>query len=556
VTARDLSTSLAVRASGVATTLGVLGRAGVIRPYGPRTLVDIGRVVLRWGTGPAGGFATLAARAPHQVGVVDELGELTWGELHRRSNSLARALSERGVREGDSVAVMCRNHRGFVDASIAVAKLGADILYLNTAFAGPQLVDVLEREAPSMVIHDEEFTALLAGARVERRVLAWTDGDPGSEETLERLVSSHDESDLHPPQRHARIVILTSGTTGAPKGAPRKEAGIDAAVSLLSRMPLRAGWRTHIAAPLFHTWGFAHLALAMLLGSTVVLRRTFDPEAALRTAQDERCQSMVVIPVMLQRMLALDPEVLDGIDLSRVEVVASSGSALPATLARAWMDRFGDNLYNIYGSTEVAYASIATPEDLRADPTSAGKPPYGTVVKILDETGSELPPGETGRIFVGNGLLFEGYTNGGSKEVVDGLMSSGDVGYYDEAGRLHVAGRDDDMIVSGGENVFPQEVEDCLVTHEQVGEVAAIGVSDEDYGQRLRAFVVRTGEVSEDELRDHVKRNLARFKVPREIVFVDELPRNATGKILKRELAEWDQAKDQGNTQKDGEEPA
>jgi acyl-CoA synthetase (AMP-forming)/AMP-acid ligase II len=556
VTARDLSTSLAARASGVATTLGVLGRAGVIRPYGPRTLVDIGRVVLRWGTGPAGGFATLAARAPHQVGVVDELGELTWGELHRRSNSLARALSERGVREGDSVAVMCRNHRGFVDASIAVAKLGADILYLNTAFAGPQLVDVLEREAPSMVIHDEEFTALLAGARVERRVLAWTDGDPGSEETLERLVSSHDESDLHPPQRHARIVILTSGTTGAPKGAPRKEAGIDAAVSLLSRMPLRAGWRTHIAAPLFHTWGFAHLALAMLLGSTVVLRRTFDPEAALRTAQDERCQSMVVIPVMLQRMLALDPEVLDGIDLSRVEVVASSGSALPATLARAWMDRFGDNLYNIYGSTEVAYASIATPEDLRADPTSAGKPPYGTVVKILDETGSELPPGETGRIFVGNGLLFEGYTNGGSKEVVDGLLSSGDVGYYDVAGRLHVAGRDDDMIVSGGENVFPQEVEDCLVTHEQVGEVAAIGVSDEDYGQRLRAFVVRTGEVSEDELRDHVKRNLARFKVPREIVFVDELPRNATGKILKRELAEWDQAKDQGNTQKDGEEPA
>jgi acyl-CoA synthetase (AMP-forming)/AMP-acid ligase II len=552
VTARDLSTSLAARASGVATTLGVLGRAGVIRPYGPRTLVDIGRVVLRWGTGPAGGFATLAARAPHQVGVVDELGELTWGELHRRSNSLARALSERGVREGDSVAVMCRNHRGFIDASIAVAKLGADILYLNTAFAGPQLVDVLEREAPSMVIHDEEFTALLAGARVERRVLAWTDGDPGSEETLERLVSAHDESDLHPPQRHARIVILTSGTTGTPKGAPRKEAGIDAAVSLLSRMPLRAGWRTHIAAPLFHTWGFAHLALAMLLGSTVVLRRTFDPEAALRTTQDERCQSMVVIPVMLQRMLALDPELLDGIDLSRVEVVASSGSALPATLARAWMDRFGDNLYNIYGSTEVAYASIATPEDLRADPTSAGKPPYGTVVKILDEAGGELPPGETGRIFVGNGLLFEGYTNGGSKEVVDGLMSSGDVGYYDEAGRLHVAGRDDDMIVSGGENVFPQEVEDCLVTHEQVGEVAAIGVSDEDYGQRLRAFVVRTGEVSEDELRDHVKANLARFKVPREIVFVDELPRNATGKILKRELAEWDRNQDE----KDGEEPA
>ncbi|QSR30662.1 acyl-CoA synthetase [Nocardioides sp. S5] len=542
---------LAGTLSGVGTTVRVLGRAGVIRPYGPRTLVDIGRVVLRWGTGPAGGFATLAARSPHQVGVVDELGELTWGELHRRSNSLARALSERGVREGDSVAVMCRNHRGFIDASVAVAKLGADILYLNTAFAGPQLVDVLEREAPSMVIHDEEFTGLLAGASVERRVLAWTDDEGVSDERLERLVSAYDESDLHPPQRHARIVILTSGTTGSPKGAPRKEAGIDAAVSLLSRMPLRAGWRTHIAAPLFHTWGFAHLALAMLLGSTVVLRRSFDPATALRTAQDERCQSMVVIPVMLQRMLALDPAELDAIDLGRVEVVASSGSALPATLAQAWMDRFGDNLYNIYGSTEVAYASIATPEDLRADPTSAGKPPYGTVVRILDEAGAELPQGETGRIFVGNGLLFEGYTHGGSKEVVDGLMSSGDVGWFDDAGRLHVAGRDDDMIVSGGENVFPQEVEDCLVTHEAVGEVAAIGVEDEDYGQRLRAFVVRVGEVSADELREHVKANLARFKVPREIVFVDELPRNATGKVLKRELARHGAAPDDANDDDD-----
>lgn len=534
--ARGVARDLAGTVAGLGTTVRVLGRAGVIRPYGPRTLVDIGRVVLRWGTGPAGGFATLAARAPHAVGVVDELGELTWGELHRRSNSLARALAERGVGEGDSVAVMCRNHRGFIDASIAVAKLGADILYLNTAFAGPQLADVLEREAPVMVVHDEEFTGLLSGARVERRLLAWTDGEPAGE-TLEQLVGAYDEGDLQPPDRHARVVILTSGTTGAPKGAPRKEAGIDAAVSLLSRMPLRAGWRTHIAAPLFHTWGFAHLALAMLLGSTVVLRRSFDPLEALRTAQDERCESMVVIPVMLQRMLALEPEQLEGIDLSRVQVVASSGSALPATLAQAWMDRFGDNLYNIYGSTEVAYASIATPEDLRADPTSAGRPPYGTVVRILDDAGRELPRGETGRIFVGNGLLFEGYTNGGSKEVVDGLMCSGDVGYFDEAGRLHVAGRDDDMIVSGGENVFPQEVEDCLVAHEAVQEVAAIGVADDDYGQRLRAFVVRRGDVSAEELRDHVKAHLARFKVPREIVFLDELPRNATGKILKRELA-------------------
>ena len=529
-------TLLAV-AGGAGTTLRVLGGAGVVKPYGPRTLVRMLTTLREFGLGPAGGFASLAVREPDAIGLVDELGELTWGELHRRSNSLARALAERGVREGDSVAVMCRNHRGFLDATCAVAKLGADILYLNTSFAGPQLVDVIAREKPVLVIHDEEFAGLLADADVAGRVLAWTEGDP-TEATLEELVHSHDESDLQPPSRHSRIVILTSGTTGTPKGAPRKEAGIDAAVSLLSRMPLRARWRTHIAAPLFHTWGFAHLALAMLLGSTVVLRRTFDPVEALRTVEQHRCQSMVVIPVMLQRILAADPAAVDGIDVGGLRVVASSGSALPATLAEAWMDRFGDNLYNIYGSTEVAYASIATPADLRADATSAGKPPYGTVVRILDEHGREVPTGETGRIFVGNGLLFEGYTGGGSKEVVDGLMSSGDLGRFDEHGRLHVEGRDDDMIVSGGENVFPQEVEDCLVAHPAVTDVAAVGVPDDDFGSRLRAFVVTSQDVGEDELKDHVKANLARYKVPREIVFVNELPRNGTGKIMRRELAE------------------
>jgi fatty-acyl-CoA synthase len=284
----------------------------------------------------------------------------------------------------------------------------------------------------------------------------------------------------------------------------------------------------------------------MLLGSTVVLRRRFDPEECLRAVTDERCDSLVVIPVMLQRILSLPRETLDDYRLPTLKVTAASGSALPGDLALRWMDTFGDNLYNIYGSTEVAYASIATPRDLREAPTSAGKPPWATVVRILDADGREVPPGESGRIFVGNGMLFEGYSGGSAslemtKEVVDGLMASGDVGRFDQDGRLYVEGRDDEMIVSGGENVFPQEVEDCLARHAGVVEVAAIGVDDEQFGRRLKAFVV-TGDPrpSEEELRDWVKDNLARYKVPREFVFLDELPRNATGKILKRELAELD----------------
>jgi acyl-CoA synthetase (AMP-forming)/AMP-acid ligase II len=533
-------------AGNVGTPARVLGGSGILRPLSPTTLARIAKALKEWGTGPAGGFIAMALRDPDRVGLVDELGSLTFDELHRRSNALARALTERGVREGDSVAVMCRNHRGFVDAIVATAKCGADILLLNTAFAGPQLVDVLEREGPRVVVHDEEFTGLLARADVDTRLLGWVDStDPGVD-SVESLIPAYDDADLDAPVHHARIVILTSGTTGAPKGAPRSEAGVGAAVSLLSRMPLRYGWRTHIAAPLFHTWGFAHLALSMLLGSTVVLRRRFDPEQCLAAVADERCESLVVIPVMLQRILNLPRETLDKYQLTTLKVTAASGSALPGDLALEWMDTFGDNLYNIYGSTEVAYASIATPRDLREAPTSAGKPPWATVVKILDPDGHEVPRGESGRIFVGNGMLFEGYTGGAgstpeSKEVVGGLMSSGDVGRFDANGRLYVEGRDDEMIVSGGENVFPQEVEDCLSRHEAVVEVAAIGVDDDQFGKRLKAFVVVSEPPpSVDELKDWVKENLARYKVPREFVFLDELPRNATGKILKRELAELD----------------
>jgi acyl-CoA synthetase (AMP-forming)/AMP-acid ligase II len=534
---------LTSKAAAAGYGLKVLLGAGIVKPYSPVALGKVALFLKDYGTGPAGGFLAMATLTPDRVWVVDERGDLTFGEVDRRTNALARALRSRGVGEGDSVALMARNHRGFVEASVAAAKLGADLLYLNTAFAGPQLVEVLSREKPAVVVHDEEFGDLLASADVAERVLSWVDSDAPSLDSIDALVeAATDSSPLEAPSRHSRIIILTSGTTGTPKGAPRNEAGIDAAVSLLSRIPMKQGWTVHVAAPLFHTWGFAFFMLSMLFGNTLVLSRRFDPEQCLELVDQHKCEELVVIPVMLQRILGLPDETLSSYSLSSRSVVAASGSALPGDLALSWMDRFGDHLYNTYGSTEVAYASIATPADLRADPSSAGRPPWATVVKIFAaDSERELPAGESGRIFVGNSLLFEGYTGGGHKDRIDGLMATGDVGRFDEEGRLHVEGRDDEMIISGGENVFPKEVEDTLARHAAVVEVAAIGVDDDDYGKRLRAFVVlREGaSASEDELKAHVKDNLARYKVPREIVVLDELPRNATGKVLKRELKDY-----------------
>ncbi len=297
-----------------------------------------------------------------------------------------------------------------------------------------------------------------------------------------------------------------------------------------------------IAAPMFHSWGFALFRLGGPLASTLVLRRRFDPEETLRTVAQHRVRTLVLVPVMLQRILDLPAETTARYDASCLRVIALSGSALPGELAIRAMDTFGDVLYNLYGSTEVAWATIAGPEDLRAAPGTAGRPPIGTVVKLLDTDDRELGSGATGRIFVANEMMFEGYSGGGGKEVIRGLMSTGDLGRLDESGRLFIEGRDDEMIVSGGENVFPREVEDLLADHPEIEEVAVVGVKDTEFGQRLRAFVVaRDGaQLAPEAIQAYVKKNLASYKVPREVLFLPELPRNATGKVLKRELQALD----------------
>ena len=472
--------------------------------------------------------------------IVDERGSSTFRELDERSNALANAWLAAGFTPGASVGILCRNHRWLFEALAAAAKVGARTLLLNTDFSAPQLRDVCAREDVALLVHDEEFAATVGEFQPSiGRLLAWTD-TAAAGRTLDALIAGADPSAPPKPDTYQRLVLLTSGTTGTPKGAPR-DLGLSliAPGGFLSKIPFRTGRTAFIAAPAFHSWGLLSSMMALAVGDTVIVRRRFDPGATLDAVAEHRCDVLAMVPVMLARMLALGEDELWLRDTSCLRIIALAGAALSPDLAVRTRAVFGNVLYNLYGSTEVSFATVATPDDLREAPGCVGRPPVGVTVKLFDEHGAPVRHGEIGRIFVGNDFQFSGYTGGGGKAVIDGLMESGDVGHFDRQGRLFVDGRDDDMIVSGGENVFPAEVEDLLAGHDGIVEAAVIGVDDPDFGQRLRAYVVRGAgvELDEDAVRDFVKANLARYKVPRDVVFLDSLPRNPTGKVLKRELA-------------------
>jgi fatty-acyl-CoA synthase len=481
-------------------------------------------VMAPWGPSIAGLAAGAAARYPTRTAIIDETGGLTFGELWRRSLGIAAALGDRGVGPGSKVGLLARNSAAFVECLAGVAATGADLVLLNTGFAGPQLADVVGAESISLVLHDDEFAAIVDGCGAA--TLAASEHQP--------LALTHRA--VRPTRQAGSIVILTSGTTGRPKGAARSSGGasIEGIAAVLDAIPLRLGDVQVVPAPLFHAWGLSHLLLGLARCATTVLATRFDPDATLRQMRDHEADVLVAVPVMLSRLLAAG----DTAPLPGLRVVASSGSALGATLASAVLERFGPVLYNLYGSTEVAVATVAGPDDLVAAPSTAGRVALGVRVEVVDDGGEPVVDGETGRIFVGGAMRFEGYTDGGGKEVVRGLVSTGDLGHFD-GGLLFVDGRADDMIVSGGENVFPAEVEDLLRSHPAVADVAVVGVADDEFGQVLAAWVVKRPKtkLSAEQVRTHVRDHLARHKVPRRVEFVAELPRNAAGKLLRRELA-------------------
>jgi acyl-CoA synthetase (AMP-forming)/AMP-acid ligase II len=527
-------------------TLGIvttMGRARLIAPMRPDKYLRIAAAMQRENMGITSGFAAAAQRCPDRPGLVDELGTLTWREIDQRADALAAGLQAL-TKTPHVLGIMARNHRGFVESLVAANRIGADVLLLNTSFAGPALAEVVEREGVDAVIYDEEFTETVDRAMADKpdapRIIAWTDG-PQDGLTVEKLITEHAGRQPQRSTTKNKVILLTSGTTGTPKGAKHSggsDGGPGILKAILDRTPWRAEETVVIVAPMFHAWGFSQLVFAASMACTVVTRRKFDPEATLELIDRHRATGLCVVPVMFDRIMDLPDEVRAKYSGRSLRFAAASGSRMRPDVVIKFMDQFGDVIYNNYNATEAGMIATATPQDLRAAPDTAGKPAGGTEIRILDSDFNEVPRGEVGSIYVRNSSQFDGYTSGKTKDFHEGFMSSGDVGYIDDAGRLFVVGRDDEMIVSGGENVYPIEVEKTLATHPDVAEASVIGVDDEQFGQRLAAFVVLKDGASAtpDTLKQHVRENLANYKVPRDITILDELPRGSTGKIARSEL--------------------
>ncbi len=539
---------LGAAAAGAVTGPAVLARAGLLRPMRPDIVGRTALAFLRFGISPAAAYSYGAARYPGAIALADSRTSLSFREADALVCALSARLRDAGARRGHSVGLLCRNHAGQVLTVAALSAVGADVVLLNTASSPAETAAAVEDLGVVLVVHDEELDSLLeavpAGVgrvQVER---------PGEEMRAARPPRAHGSSALPSPQSlllapftalspraRSRFVLLTSGTTGRARGAGRHAPhSVEPLVALLSRIPLKTRDTTLIASPLFHAWGFGNLGVALAMSSTVVLRERFDPEETLATIASQRVRVLIAVPTMLERMVELRTRVRRRYDISSLEVVVSSGSALHGNLAVRFMDLFGDVLYNLYGSTEAAYASIATPAELRRDPATAGRAPHGTSLRVVDPVGGEVQPGATGRIAVRNVMSLRPSPVAAGAPA--GFVITGDLGHLTEDGLLHVDGREDDMIVSGGENVYPREVEEALASHPAVREAAVVGVPDDLFGERLRAFVVPRGTArpDPDDLRRHVRSRLANFKVPRDVVVVESLPRNAAGKTLHREL--------------------
>jgi acyl-CoA synthetase (AMP-forming)/AMP-acid ligase II len=523
-------------------TLRRLWRAGALRPQSAIGLAG----TLPWllGRGPSLGTLSRIHRIARgaEPAVIDRSGVLTWGDLDRRSDRAARALAAAGVGPGAAAATVLRNGREFVETLLAAQKLGGTGSPLNTWAGTAELGSILHEMEPAAIAYDVRHAERLGPAVPRASMLISVGGDPSEglpgAEPYEGLLEAQPVAPLPPfgPRGIPRIVIQTSGTTGRPKGAAREGSGrgLGGLSGLLALVPFRADDVILCPAPLFHAFGLLNVTLTMLLGATLVLPDAFDPEETLASIERHRATACSMVPVMVRRILDLPESTRRRHDLGSLRILLVSGSPLTGELHRRAVETFGDVLYDLYGSTEAGWVAVATPEDARRRPGTVGRPVEGVEVAILRPDGSRAGPGEHGVVHVLSTARFEGYTSGDETTERDGYMSLGDVGWTERDGSLHIEGRADDMVVVGGENVYPVEIEEVIRRVPGVDDVAVAGIPDDEYGQVIAAFLV--GAADPEAVVETCRKELSSFKVPRRVEHVDELPRTGTGKVKLHEL--------------------
>jgi fatty-acyl-CoA synthase len=496
-------------------------------------------------------------RGPDKVAVVDRGRAVTFAELDARIDRVAAGLTRAGLGRRARVVLMIRNREEFFEISAACARIAAAVVSVGWRSTARELAYVATHAGASAVIIERDLVHVLAEARAElppallERVYVVGEGEqdlPGSirarpyEELL--LGGPAARADVPTPD-DAALLVYTSGTTGAPKGAVRKfpKSAIQGALQFLAQTPLRVDDVHLVACPLYHSTAFGFATLSQVLGATVVLMDHFDAEGFLRLVEEHGVTTSAVVPTMLQRLLDLPDEVLRRYDVRSLRVIFSGGAPLTGSLAVAFMDVFGDVLWNFYGATETGLVTLASPAELRAAPGTIGRAVPGSDIRLLDEARKDVAVGDVGELFVKNDLLIAGYhrDDGATRaSMAFGYFSVGDLARQDAAGRYFLEGRKRDMIISGGVNVYPAEVEGVLEQHPDVAEAAVVGAPDRDLGERVRAFVVpRAGRtVDGAAVRAFARERLSGAKVPRDVVVLVALPRNPTGKVLKRELRE------------------
>lgn len=535
----------------------VLRATGVGAPVRPSRIASFVKSARNTQLGPHLAVMLHAVTHPDKEAIVeygaDGVRRTTWGELDALVNRLAHALVARGVRGGGRVAVMLPNGTEYLIVQQALARLGATAVQIGFRLKAGEIAYILSNAEPvATVVHAEHLAAMRA-ARAESRtttpmlVVGGDDDAFGDDDDWDRALA--EASPELPPRASGGdgggVIVYTSGTTGKPKGANRawRKTGLESVADMMLQVGMRADDRHLVVCPLYHSAAPAFVAIMLSLGATVVLMNHFDAEAALDLIQRERVTCSLMVPTMLVRMANLPQATRDRYDTSSLRWVMSGAAPLTTEAARRFMDAFGPLLWNFYGATETGLVTLAGPGDHVGRPGTIGRMLRGNEIRLLGDDGRDVPRGEIGELYARNSTLISGYHRNAeatSSAQRDGFFSVGDLGRVDADGYYFLESRKHDMVISGGVNIYPREIEDHLHAHPAILEAAVIGVPDPEWGETLRAFVVvRDGErVSEAEVIAFCREGLADFKRPRQVTFLPELPRNPTGKVLKRELRE------------------